>query len=78
MPHSSVGRPAPGPPGPTLSHVDDEGRARMVDVSGKAVTDRTAVARSAIRMQPETLALIREARTACIQGLAAPHRPPDS
>jgi cyclic pyranopterin phosphate synthase len=45
-----------------LSHLDDQGRARMVDVSEKDVTDRTAVARGAIRMRPETLALIREGK----------------
>jgi len=41
-----------------LSHLDDQGRARMVDVSNKDVTSRTAVARGAIRMRPETLVLI--------------------
>ena len=41
-----------------LSHLDDQGRARMVDVSDKDVTSRTAVARGAIRMRPETLELI--------------------
>ena len=41
-----------------LSHVDDQGRARMVDVSDKDVTNRIAVARGAIRMRPQTLELI--------------------
>ena len=41
-----------------LSHIDDAGRARMVDVSAKADTAREAVARGSVRMQPETLALI--------------------
>jgi cyclic pyranopterin phosphate synthase len=41
-----------------LSHLDDQGRARMVDVSDKAVTSRVAVARGAIQMRPETLELI--------------------
>ena len=41
-----------------LSHVDDAGRARMVDISAKADTAREAVARGAVRMRPETLALI--------------------
>ncbi|MEX0786690.1 MAG: cyclic pyranopterin monophosphate synthase MoaC [Dehalococcoidia bacterium] len=41
-----------------LSHIDDAGRARMVDVSAKADTVREAVARGTVRMQPETLALI--------------------
>lgn len=43
-----------------LSHVDETGRARMVDVGAKAVTERLAVAEGEIRMQPETLRLIRE------------------
>ncbi|WP_434286647.1 cyclic pyranopterin monophosphate synthase MoaC [Celeribacter sp. SCSIO 80788] len=41
-----------------LTHFDGEGHAHMVDVSGKAVTDRLATAESAIRMTPETLALV--------------------
>ncbi|MDQ3934817.1 MAG: cyclic pyranopterin monophosphate synthase MoaC [Actinomycetota bacterium] len=41
-----------------LSHMDEEGRARMVDVGGKDATDRRAVARAAVRMAPETLALV--------------------
>jgi cyclic pyranopterin phosphate synthase len=40
-----------------LTHLDDHGRARMVDVSDKAVTAREAVAAGLIRMSPETLAL---------------------
>jgi cyclic pyranopterin phosphate synthase len=43
-----------------LSHLDEQGRARMVDVSDKEVTSRIAVARGVIRMRPETLALILE------------------
>jgi molybdenum cofactor biosynthesis protein MoaC len=43
-----------------LSHLDEQGRARMVDVSDKAVSRRIAVARGAIEMRPETLALILE------------------
>jgi cyclic pyranopterin phosphate synthase len=42
-----------------LTHIDAEGRARMVDVSGKAVTAREAVAEGRVRMAPETLALAR-------------------
>ena len=41
-----------------LSHVDESGRARMVDVTGKDDTVREAVARGSVRMKPETLALI--------------------
>jgi len=43
-----------------LSHLDAEGKARMVDVSGKDVTERIAVARGTIFMRPETLSLIME------------------
>ncbi|OGO51346.1 MAG: molybdenum cofactor biosynthesis protein C [Chloroflexi bacterium RBG_16_68_14] len=41
-----------------LSHLDDAGRARMVDISAKKDTSREAVAAGTIRMRPETLALI--------------------
>ncbi|WP_424970423.1 cyclic pyranopterin monophosphate synthase MoaC [Dinoroseobacter sp. S76] len=41
-----------------LTHFDAEGAAHMVDVSGKEVTDRMAIARGAVRMAPETLAMI--------------------
>lgn len=37
-----------------FSHLDDEGRAHMVDVGGKDVTDRVAVAEAVVAMQPET------------------------
>ena len=40
-----------------LTHIDAEGRARMVDVSGKPATAREAVAAGLVRMAPETLAL---------------------
>jgi cyclic pyranopterin phosphate synthase len=43
-----------------LSHLDEQGRARMVDVSEKEVTSRMAVARGAVYMRPETLSLILE------------------
>lgn len=43
-----------------LSHLDEQGRARMVDVSGKDVTSRIAIARGTIHMRAETLALILE------------------
>lgn len=42
-----------------LTHLDEAGRARMVDVGAKDVTSRTAVAEGFIAMKPETLALIR-------------------
>ena len=40
-----------------LTHLDETGRARMVDVSDKAVTTREAVAEGFVRMSAETLAL---------------------
>jgi|GEM_PF-4197172 len=43
-----------------LSHLDEAGRARMVDVGGKPDIERVAVARDKIVMQPETLALIQQ------------------
>jgi cyclic pyranopterin phosphate synthase len=43
----------------TLTHVDPEGRARMVDVGGKAVTARVAVAEGSITLAPDALALVR-------------------
>jgi len=41
-----------------LSHLDEAGRARMVDVGAKPVTNRRAVAAGEVRMRPETLAKI--------------------
>ena len=41
-----------------LSHIDESGKARMVDVGGKDVTERVAVVKGRIVMQPETLSLI--------------------
>ena len=41
-----------------LSHLDEQGRAKMVDVSDKDITSRIAVARGTIHMRAETLALI--------------------
>ncbi len=41
-----------------LSHLDETGRARMVDVGHKPVTQRMAVAKGEVHMRPETLALI--------------------
>jgi cyclic pyranopterin phosphate synthase len=43
-----------------LSHLNERGEARMVDVSEKAVTARTAIAEAYVRMRPETLALLME------------------
>jgi cyclic pyranopterin phosphate synthase len=63
----------------TLTHFNAHGEAHMVDVGGKAVTDRVAVASGRIRMLPATFALVRDggakkgdvigvARIAAIQG----------
>ena len=46
----------------SLSHIDDEGKARMVDVSEKDVTFREAIAAGRVVMLPETLGMIRENR----------------
>ena len=43
-----------------FTHFDDSGNARMVDVSDKDVTERTATAAGRVLMQPATLALIRD------------------
>ena len=61
-----------------LTHIDEHGAARMVDVGGKAVTRRKALARGQVRMSAEALRLVREgskkgdvlqvARIAGIQG----------
>ncbi|KIC42836.1 molybdenum cofactor biosynthesis protein MoaC [Ruegeria sp. ANG-R] len=46
----------------SLTHFDAKGQAHMVDVSGKAVTDRVAVAAGHIRMARETFDIISEGR----------------
>ncbi|WP_129791662.1 cyclic pyranopterin monophosphate synthase MoaC [Sphingosinicella sp. CPCC 101087] len=46
-----------------LSHIDDEGRARMVDVSDKPPTLRTATAAGWLRCQSETIAQVRAGTT---------------
>lgn len=47
-----------------LTHVDSRGQARMVDVSGKDVTVREAVARGRVLVRPEALQLVREGQVA--------------
>ena len=44
-----------------LTHLDETGAAKMVDVSDKPVTSRTAQAEGFVVMKPETLALIQDA-----------------
>jgi len=48
----------------TLSHVDEDGRVRMMDVSDKPATAREAVARGFVQMAPATIRLIRAGRVA--------------
>lgn len=68
-----------------LSHLDERGRARMVDVSAKADTVREATARGEVRMKPETLALIQSGGMAKgdvlgiaqVAGVMAAKRTPD-
>jgi cyclic pyranopterin phosphate synthase len=43
-----------------LSHVDEQGRLRMVDVGGKELSRRSATARATLSMKPETAAKLRE------------------
>lgn len=43
-----------------LTHLDKEGRVKMVDVSNKPLTEREAVAKGSVHMKPETLRLIKD------------------
>jgi cyclic pyranopterin phosphate synthase len=47
-----------------LTHIDETGKPRMVDVSGKAETRREAVTRGTVHMKPETLKLIQQGQIA--------------
>ncbi len=47
-----------------LTHFDRKGRAKMVDISGKRVTKREAIASAKVIMKPKTLTMIREGRMA--------------
>lgn len=68
-----------------LTHLDEKGQARMVDVSEKANTEREARAMAVITMLPETLKMIVEGKhkkgdvmaTARIAGIMAAKRTPD-
>ena len=68
-----------------LTHLDEQGRARMVDVGGKPDTERVAVARGEVTMCPETLHLIAEGgvpkgdvlAVAQVAGIMAAKRVPD-
>jgi cyclic pyranopterin monophosphate synthase len=68
-----------------LTHLDEQGRARMVDVGAKAETEREAVATGRVRMQGETLRLLQEGNlpkgdvlgVARVAGIMAAKRTPD-
>jgi cyclic pyranopterin phosphate synthase len=55
-----------------LTHLDDNGQARMVDVGGKPVTAREAVAEGRVRMSPQTLkqALAGDSKKGSVRGAA--------
>lgn len=69
----------------TLSHIDERGRARMVDVTEKDVTRRVAVARGVVAMRAETLDAITEGQipkgdvlaVARVAGIMAAKKTPD-
>jgi len=56
--------PAAKAAGAALTHLDDRGQARMVEISGKAITARTAIARAQVRMMPQTLRVLRSGSAA--------------
>jgi cyclic pyranopterin phosphate synthase len=58
---------------PKLSHLDARGRVRMVDVAGKRVTARVAIARGRVFMHRDTLALVRSERAPKGNVLATAH-----
>ncbi|MHC4472657.1 MAG: cyclic pyranopterin monophosphate synthase MoaC [Planctomycetota bacterium] len=68
-----------------LSHLDEHGKARMVDVGDKEETERAALAEGRVEMAPETLARVLEGglpkgdviATARIAGIQAAKRTPD-
>jgi cyclic pyranopterin monophosphate synthase len=74
-----------GPVDPALTHLDEAGRARMVDVAGKATTDRAAVARARLRMTTATATMLSAGRlpkgdalpVARVAGIMAAKRTPE-
>ncbi len=68
-----------------LSHFDADGKAAMVDISAKDVTERTATAKGSVHMAPETLKLVAEGSVkkgdvlgvARLAGIMAAKRTPD-
>jgi cyclic pyranopterin phosphate synthase len=75
----------PTPDDPRLTHVDESGAARMVDVSAKSVTDRTAVASGRVLVSADVVALLRgegvpkgdALGVARVAGIMAAKRTPD-
>ena len=74
---------APSPGGPRLTHVDEHGKAHMVDVSGKPVTRRVAEARCSVRSVGDVRAVLARppggadlVETARIAGIMAAKRTP--
>jgi cyclic pyranopterin phosphate synthase len=69
----------------SFSHLDDAGAARMVDVTGKDVTARTATATGRVDLSPECVALLRDGAvpkgdvlaTARVAGILGAKRTPD-
>jgi cyclic pyranopterin phosphate synthase len=68
-----------------LTHIDKQGRPKMVDVSGKPETERRAIAKGVVRMKPETLDQIKQGKTkkgevlttAQLAGIMAAKKTPD-
>jgi cyclic pyranopterin phosphate synthase len=80
---SPAAEPGPGPGG--LTHLDAAGQARMVDVSGKEVTARSATATGRVLLSPEAVAALRDGTlpkgdalaVARIAGIQGAKRTPD-
>jgi cyclic pyranopterin phosphate synthase len=67
-----------------LTHIDEKGAARMVEVGDKPTTAREATAECVVRMQPETIAVVREGtakgdalQVARVAGIMAAKRTPE-
>ena len=69
-----------------VTHLDEQGRARMVDMGGKDATHRTATARAEVLLSPETLAVVLDGdvpkgdvlAVARIAGITGGKKPPNS
>jgi cyclic pyranopterin phosphate synthase len=80
-----MGTASDGEDAPRLTHLDERGAARMVDVGGKDVTERTAVATCRIELSPATAALLADGALpkgdaialARVAGIQAAKRTPD-